>query len=79
MGRWARSLPGAAGLIGAYERRPRLTSWLLLGGAMVVLMTVFSAGVGLELRQWVALAGASLLTAWLSVWIVFQETDESVE
>ena len=79
MGRWSRSLPGAALLARAYARRPRLTSWALLGGAMVVLMTAFSAGVGLEPRQWLALAGASLLTAWLSVWIVFQETYESAE
>ena len=42
---------------------------------MVLLMTVFSWGVGLAFRQWLALAAATLLTAWLSVWIVFQEAD----
>ena len=74
-----RALPRVKALERAYERRPRLTSTLLLGTAMVVLMTLFSAGVGLAFRQWIALAGATALTAWLSVWIVFQEGDETPE
>jgi len=44
---------------------------------MVALMTAFSTGSGLGMRQWVALAGATLATAWLAVWIVFQEEDEA--
>jgi hypothetical protein len=51
-------------------------AWLLLGATMVLMMTAFSWGVGLAFRQWLALAGATLLTAWLAVWIVFQEADE---
>ena len=74
--RRARALPGAARLARAYVRRPRLVSWALVGGAMALMMTVFSWGVGLAFRQWLALTGATLLTAWLSVWIVFQEADE---
>ena len=69
-------MPGAAALERAYGRRPRLVSWVLLGGAMVAMMTAFSWGVGLAFRQWLALAGATLLTAWLAVWIVFQEADD---
>ena len=72
-------LPGAVALERAHGRRPRLVSWLLLGGAMVLMMTAFSWGVGLAFRQWLALAGATLLTAWLSVWIVFQEAGEAGE
>ena len=71
------SLPAAAALRRAYSRRPRLTSSVLLGAAMVALMTAFSTGSGLGMRQWVALAGATLATAWLAVWIVFQEEDEA--
>src|SRR5688572_14625548 len=73
--RRARSVPGAAALARTHGRRPRLVSWALLGGAMVVMMTLFSWGVGLAFRQWLALAGATLLTAWIAVWIVFQEGD----
>jgi hypothetical protein len=76
--RWARALPGGGLLRRAYARRPRLTSALLLGSAMVLLMTLFSAGVGLAFRQWIALAGATALTAWLSVWIVYQESEDPV-
>jgi hypothetical protein len=79
LGRWARRLPGARALGRAYERWPRMTSALLLGTAMVLLMTLFSAGVGLAFRQWIALAAATALTAWLSVWIVFPEGDETPE
>src|SRR5688572_21147148 len=66
--RMARALPGAEWLGRAYARRPRLVSWALLGALMVAMMTAFSWGVGLAFRQWLALAGATLLTAWLSVW-----------
>lgn len=59
-----------------YGRRPMLTATALLGAAMVVLMTAFSWQTGLGVRQWVALAGATLLTAWLCVWIVFLEEEE---
>ena len=75
----ARRLPGAGVLARASARQPRLTSTLLLGIAMVAMMTLFSAGAGLGFRQWIALAGATALTAWLSVWIVFQEQDQASE
>src|SRR5688572_32395610 len=75
----ARRLPGARLLARAYARQPRLTSTVLLGTAMVAMMTLFSAGVGFAFRQWIALAVATALTAWLSVWIVFQEGDEAPE
>jgi hypothetical protein len=70
-----RALPGVAWLESAYAERPRLVSWALLGSVMVLMMTAFSWGVGLAIRHWLALVIATVLTAWLSVWVVFQETD----
>ena len=59
-----------------YAARPRLTSWALLALAMEILMTLFSWGTGVVFRQWIALAGATLLLAWLCVWVTFLEEEE---
>ena len=71
-----RRLPFAASLERAYVARPERTAWLVLTVGMEAMMTVFSWGTGLGFRQWIALAVATLVLAWLCVWIVFLEEEE---
>ena len=59
-----------------YDRRPFLTSWLLLAAGMVTLMTLFSLDAGLAPREYAAIAAATVGLAWLCVWIVFLEEQE---
>jgi hypothetical protein len=60
-----------------YARRPRLVSWALLAAGMVILLTLFSQGAGLEPRNYAALVVATLALAWLCVWIIALEEDEA--
>jgi hypothetical protein len=69
-------LPGSRIVAAWYSARPRLTSWLLLAVAMEILMTLFSWGTGVLFRQWIALFGATILLAWLCVWVIFLEDGE---
>jgi hypothetical protein len=71
-----RKLPLVLPLERAYAERPKLTSWLVLTAGMEVMMTLFSWSTGLGFRQWIALAVATLLLAWLCVWVVFLEEEE---
>jgi hypothetical protein len=43
---------------------------------MEIMMTLFSWGTGVAFRQWIALSGATLLLAWLCVWVTFLEEEE---
>jgi hypothetical protein len=80
---WWRRLAARAGALPVlrliarwYGRRPFLTSWLLLSAGMLLLMTLFSLDAGLTLRQYAAIAAATVGFAWLCVWIVFLEEQE---
>ena len=43
---------------------------------MVLMMTVFSWETGLAFRQWIALAVATVVLAWLCVLVTFLEEEE---
>ena len=69
-------LPFLRPIAAAYDRRPRLVAFLLMTVAMVLMMTVFSWQTGLEFRQWIALAVATVVLAWLCVLVAFLEEEE---
>lgn len=52
------------------EKHPRLAAWLALSTVMVFLLILEAADVGLGAFQWVFLILATLLVAWLCVWII---------
>ncbi len=59
-----------------YQRRPLLTGWAILAVGMLLMLTVFSVDAGLTPRQFVAVAGATLLMAWLCAWVITLEDAE---
>ncbi len=62
-----------------YARRPRLTSWCFLAAGMLLLLMLFSLDAGLAPRELLVMAGATLLLAWLCVWVVFMERPEGTD
>ncbi|SRR6266542_1166941 len=71
-----RRLPLVSPVVAAYDRRPRLVAFVLMTVAMVAMMTVFSWQTGLAFRQWIALAVATVVLAWLCVLVTFLEEEE---
>lgn len=58
------------------ELHPRLSGWIALSTIMVVLLIIEAGPVGLGAFQWLFLIAATLLIAWLCVWIIsWDETD----
>jgi len=51
-------------------RRPRLTTWLVLALAMLIIFFAASGGAGLLPTQRLALAGVVVLLAGACVWII---------
>ncbi len=52
------------------ERHPRLSSWILLGTGMVVMLLIASRDVGLQPTQLATLIVATIVLAGLCVWII---------
>ena len=69
-------MPSVRRLRGWYQRRPLLVGWAILASGMLVMLTVFSVDAGLTPRQFVAVAGATLLMAWLCAWVITLEDAE---
>ena len=69
-------MPAVQALRRWYARKPRLTSWALLAAGMLALLTLFSLDAGLALREFLSMACATLLLAWLCVWIVFADAPD---
>lgn len=58
------------------NKRPQLTSWIVLAIGMVAILVWSARDVGLLAGQWVALIVATILVAGLAVWIIGWEDDE---
>jgi hypothetical protein len=54
-----------------FARRPRLTTWLILALAMLVIFCAASGGAGLLPAQRLALAGVVVLLAGACAWIIY--------
>jgi hypothetical protein len=52
------------------ERHPRLSSWILLGTGMVVMLLIASRDVGLQPTQLATMIVATIVLAGLCVWII---------
>lgn len=61
------------------EMRPRLAAWIFLSVGMVILLLIEARDVGLLIGQWAALIGATVLVAWLCIWIVSWEDKDEAE
>lgn len=58
------------------EAHPRLSAWIALSAVMVTLLIIEASNVGLRPFQWTFLILATLLIAWLCVWIIsWDESD----
>jgi len=51
-------------------RHPRLSAWAVLAVGMVIILLLTAKDVGLQVSQWAALIGATILLAGLCVWII---------
>lgn len=58
------------------ERHPNLSTWALLSLGMLVILAWSARDVGLNPRQWAALAMATVGLAGLCAWIIGWEADE---
>lgn len=58
------------------ERHPNLSTWALLSLGMLVILAWSARDVGLNPRQWAALAIATVGLAGLCAWIIGWEADE---
>ncbi len=52
------------------ERHPRLSSWILLGTGMVIMLLIASRDVGLQPTQLATMIVATIVLAGLCVWII---------
>ncbi len=52
------------------ERHPRLSSWILLGTGMVIMLLIASRDVGLQSTQLATMIVATIVLAGLCVWII---------
>lgn len=50
--------------------------WAVLAVGMLLMLAVFSVDAGLTPRQFAAVAGATLLLAWLCAWVITLEDVE---
>lgn len=56
-------------------RHPNLAAWAVLAGGMLAILAWSARDVGLNARQWLALAVATVALAGLCAWIISWEAD----
>lgn len=61
------------------EKRPQITSWIVLAIGMVLILVWSAWDVGFEPQQWAALIITTILLAGLCVWIIGWEDDDEFE
>jgi hypothetical protein len=62
------------------EDHPRLSSWIVLGLGMALIVAFSARDVGLQPGQWVAIIAATVLVAGACVWIIsWEDEDEEPE
>lgn len=61
------------------EKRPQITSWIVLAIGMVIILVWSAWDVGFEPQQWAALIVTTILLAGLCVWIIGWEDDDEFE
>jgi len=63
-------------VIDRLERHPNLTAWAVLAVGMLIILAWSARDVGLNARQWLALAAATVALAGLCAWIISWEADD---